>query len=120
MSDSIPPPNSAVRVWLRVLAWIIPGVCAPAILLGWFAVSYGASHNQLLITTGVFTLFAAILLGCGFFNAILRQPERATRRMSPAKSITLSIIVFILFQILLVPAIGCTVAFGCNIVMGNL
>lgn len=120
MSDLPPPPNSAARTWLRILAWIIPGVSAPALLLGCFAILYGSSRNETLITTAALALFAIIVIGCGFFNAILRQPDRTRPPMSPAKSITLSIFVFLLIQVLLVPAIGYTVAAGCVFVTSNM
>lgn len=120
MSDLAPPPKSTARNWLRILAWIIPGVSAPALLLGAFALSYGSRATADLVGVAAIGLFALITIGCGFFNAILRTPERSERQMSPAKSITLSILVFLLVQVLLVPAIGWTVASGCMFVTNNI
>jgi hypothetical protein len=117
MNESIPPPKSAVRVWLRILAWIIPGVAAPALLLGWFGMVYGSPRNELPVTIGAIVLLLVIVLGCGFFNAVLRRPDRASRRMNPAKATALSVVIFVLLQVLLVPAIGFTVASGCNLVL---
>jgi len=121
MSDLPPPPKSAARTWLRILAWIIPGVSAPAILLGWFALTYPSSGpNDGLVAVGSVGLFAVIVLACGFFNAILRRPDPSALPPSQAKSVALSMLIFVLLQVLLVPAIGYTVAAGCVFVTGNM
>ena len=120
MSDLPPPPKSAARTWLRILAWIIPGVSAPAFMLGAFALSYGSRGSSEIILISAIGLFAATVIGCAFFNAILRQPKRSERQTSPAKFIALSILIFLLLQVLLVPAIGYTVAAGCMLVTNNM
>lgn len=114
MSDAIPPPKSALRIWIRILAWIIPGVAAPAILLGWFALCYGSPSRELPVTIGAIVLLVVIVLGCGFFDAVLRRPKPTALPENHAKSIALAMLVFTLLQIVLVPAIGFTVASGCN------
>lgn len=114
MSDAIPPPKSPLRTWMRVFAWIAPGVAAPAILLGWFALCYGHQSRELAVTIGAIILLVGLVLGCAFFNAILRRPDPATLPGSQARSIALSMLVFTLFQVILVPAIGSAVATGCN------
>lgn len=63
MSDPIPPPNSAARVWMRVLAWIIPGVAAPAVLFFAVSVTIHGSMNDDFILIGSLVLFVLLQIG---------------------------------------------------------
>jgi len=102
-SPELPKPRSAARTWLRILAWITPGAVAPAWLLGWFVLSYGNQRHAEVVTIGAITLLVVIVLGCGFFNAILRPRPHLDAPGARTKSIVLSVVIFTLPQILITP-----------------
>ena len=110
-----PPPRSAARVWLRILAWIVPGVTAPALLLLVFSLSYGSSKFQWL-GIAYFPFLIILALGCGAFDAILKPSLPAEGR---GKFIARSMTIFFLAQLIATPAIGFTVASGCLAIMSN-
>lgn len=108
--------TSKVRPWLRALAWLIPGISAPGVLLATFAFTYGGGYGDWIF----FPLlggFILLTLACAFFDAVLTLPTRSNRTPSKPKAIAKAMLIFVLFQILIVPALGTATAFGCTTVM---
>ena len=108
--------TSKVRPWLRGLAWVLPGICAPGFLLASFAFNYGSSSRP-WIDPALLAGLAILVLACAFFETVLKVPTRADHRERTPMSIAKSIGLYCLVQLLLIPLIGTGTTFGCTVVL---
>ena len=110
------PQTSHVRQWLRVLAWVLPGVCAPSALLTSFAFNYGGPYRP-WIDIALVTSLIIIVLGCACFDALLRIPLPSEPESSRPKTRIKQAFYFLLLEVVVTPIIGTATAFGCSMVL---
>lgn len=98
------------------MAWFLPGISAPAVLLGAFVLTYGRSGGQ-WIGPALLGGLLVLTIGCGVFDALLRLPPRGETDDSRPRRLAKHTSLFVLAQVLVVPVLGTGTAYACTTVI---
>ncbi|WP_035613073.1 hypothetical protein [Haloferula sp. BvORR071] len=109
-----PPPPSRKSGCLRVGIWLLPSVILPMCLFG---------AGQLTNSTLGLYVGGAIGLGLtiylGHFNAMLRCQQLGIPQNHPKAAIGSHVFIFVIVQVLVVPALWFALAWGACVLMGG-
>ncbi len=97
------PGNKAITI-LRIFLWLIPAIILP------FAIALGAAIYPLwpLVVVAGLAAFAAI----GYFDQRLSLQQKHIDPSTGKRELIRWTIIFTILQLMIAPAIGCTVLYG--------